>query len=55
MIAELAAGKMRVAEIPIPTRYMEDSQSPNFRKSVQYGFSTLGVLWKYVTNRKAFL
>lgn len=51
MIAALAAGKMRVAEIPIPTRYMEDSQSPNFIKSVQYGFSTLGVLGKYFLHR----
>lgn len=51
MIAELAAGGMRVAEIPIPTRYMEDSQSPNFRKSVRYGFSTLGVLGKYLLHR----
>lgn len=51
MIAELAAGKFRVAEIPIPTRYLEDSQSPNFRKSVQYGFSTLGVLGKYILHK----
>lgn len=51
MIAQLAAGGMRVAEIPIPTRYLEDSQSPNFRKSVQYGFSTLGVMGKYVLHR----
>lgn len=51
MIAELAMGKMSVGEIPIPTRYLEDSQSPNFRKSVQYGFSTLGVLGKYLLHR----
>lgn len=48
MIAELALGKFNVTEIPIPTRYTPDSQSPNFRKSVIYGFSTLVVLWKFL-------
>ena len=48
MIAELRAGKFRVAEIAIPTRYSEESQSPTFWKSVRYGFSTLGVLWSYI-------
>lgn len=51
MLAALAVGKFRVTEIPIPTRYSEDSQSPNFRKSVQYGFSTLGVMGKYTLHQ----
>ena len=51
MIAELALGKFRVTEIPIPTRYTPDSQSPNFRKSVIYGFATLGVLGKFIAHR----
>lgn len=57
MIAELKLHSFRVTEIPIPTRYSVDSQSPNFRKSVQYGFSTLGVLLKYllqVTHLKSY-
>ena len=48
MIAQLRAGNCRVAEIPIPTRYAEESCSPTFAKSVRYGFSTLGVLWSYI-------
>jgi glycosyltransferase involved in cell wall biosynthesis len=51
MIAQLRAGNFRVAEIAIPTRYSEDSCSPNFWKSVQYGFSTLMVLGKYILHR----
>ena len=48
MIAELRACGFRVGEIPIPTRYSEESQSPTFLKSVRYGFSTLGVLVSYI-------
>ncbi len=51
MLADLAVGKFRVTEIPIPTRYSEDSQSPNFRKSVQYGFSTLAVMGRYALHQ----
>jgi glycosyltransferase involved in cell wall biosynthesis len=48
MLASLAGYGFRTAEIPIPTRYLADSQSPNFRKSVVYGLSTLGVMVRYL-------
>lgn len=51
MFAQLSLGKFPVGEIPIPTRYLADSQSPNFRKSVEYGFSTLGVLAKFILQK----
>lgn len=51
MFAEISLGKFRVAEIPIPTRYSDDSCSPNFYKSVQYGLMTLGVLKKYLQHK----
>ncbi len=51
MIAELRLGNFRVSEIAIPTRYAEESSSPNFCKSVRYGFQTLHVLWKYILQR----
>lgn len=51
MIAQLAAGHFRVAEVPIPTRYTKDSQSPTLKQSVVYGFSTLGVAGKYILHR----
>jgi len=57
MFAEISLGKFRVAEIPIPTRYSDDSHSPNFYKSVQYGLMTLDVLRKYLqykSGRKKF-
>lgn len=51
MLAELSMGRFRVTEIPIPTHYGEDSRSPNFWKSTEYGFMTLGVLLKYILHR----
>lgn len=51
ILAALSMGRFRAAEIPIPTRYVEDSQSPSFRKSVEYGFMTLGTLLKYLLHR----
>lgn len=48
MIAEFRLGRFRVAEIGIPTRYREDSQSPSFMKSVEYGYMTLMVLARYL-------
>lgn len=51
MIAEFRLGNFRVAEIAIPTRYREDSQSPNFVKSVEYGCMTLLTLLRYLLHR----
>ncbi len=48
MIAQLRAGRFRVAEIAVPTRYAEESCSPPFWKSVRYGSSTLLVLARYL-------
>jgi glycosyltransferase involved in cell wall biosynthesis len=52
MLAALSMGGFRAAEIPIPTRYVEDSQSPNFRKSVEYGLMTLATLVRYMLHRR---
>jgi glycosyltransferase involved in cell wall biosynthesis len=51
IIAQIASGGFRVAEIPIPIRYEKDSQSPNFLKSTQYGLMTLIVVVKYLLHR----
>lgn len=51
MFAEINLGRFKVAEIPIPTRYSEDSQSPNFYKSLEYGLMTLQVIWKFLLQK----
>lgn len=51
MFAEISLGRFSVAEIPIPTRYLKDSQSPNFRKSMVYGLMTLQVIWRFLLHK----
>lgn len=51
MFAEISLGRFKVAEIPIPTRYLEDSQSPSFYKSVVYGLMTLQVIWRFLLHK----
>ncbi len=38
----------RVGDIPVPVRYFAEASSINFRRSVRYGFSTLGVLMRFL-------
>jgi len=51
MLAQLSMGKFKVAEISIPTRYREESQSLSFWRGVQYGSATLIVMLKYLLHR----
>ena len=37
----------KLGDVPIPVRYFEQASSINFRRSVTYGLSTLGVLADY--------
>lgn len=37
----------KIGDIPVPVRYFDEASSINFRRSVTYGLSTLGVLAKY--------
>src|SRR5258708_30110659 len=37
----------RLGDIPVPVRYFAEASSINFRRSVKYGLSTLGVVAQY--------
>jgi glycosyltransferase involved in cell wall biosynthesis len=41
----------RLGDIPVPVRYFDEASSINFRRSVVYGFGTLGVVGRYWLNR----
>ncbi len=41
----------KLGDIPVPVRYFKEASSINFRRSVRYGLSTLGVLGSYWMNR----
>jgi hypothetical protein len=41
----------RLGDIPVPVRYFPEASSINFRRSVKYGFGTLGVVGSYWLDR----
>ncbi|MCS6976284.1 MAG: glycosyltransferase family 2 protein [Gemmatales bacterium] len=41
----------RLGDIPMPVRYFPEASSINFRRSVRYGFGTLGTMGLYWLNR----
>jgi glycosyltransferase involved in cell wall biosynthesis len=41
----------RLGDIPVPVRYFAEASSINFRRSVTYGISTLGVILRYWLDR----
>jgi glycosyltransferase involved in cell wall biosynthesis len=47
IIAQGMANNLTFREVPIVTRYFPEASSINFKRSVEYGFGILGVLFKY--------
>lgn len=41
----------KLGDIPVPVRYFKEASSINFRRSLRYGFATLGVLASFWMNR----
>lgn len=52
LIAKTVKLGFKIAEIPIKTRYQDDSSSVSFVDSVEYGLKTLKVLWNYTKDGK---
>lgn len=50
IIAEAAKKGFKIGEVPIKTRYQDDSSSISFFSSVEYGLKTLKVLYDYKLN-----
>ena len=51
IIAQLVSLKMRIAEVPVPTRYFPEASSASFVQSSIYGLSILWLLLKYELHR----
>jgi glycosyltransferase involved in cell wall biosynthesis len=47
IMAQFVALKLRIAEVPVPTRYFPQASSASFVQSTVYGLSILRVLWRY--------
>jgi glycosyltransferase involved in cell wall biosynthesis len=41
----------RLGDVPVPVRYFDEASSINFRRSVKYGFGTLGAVGAYWLDR----
>ncbi|MGQ0552366.1 MAG: glycosyltransferase family 2 protein [Planctomycetota bacterium] len=41
----------KIGDVPVPCRYFREASSINFRRSVRYGFGTLGALAKFQMQR----
>lgn len=51
IIAQFVDAGMRIAEVPVPTRYFPQASSASFLASCRYGLSILGVLARYQLHR----
>jgi glycosyltransferase involved in cell wall biosynthesis len=50
-LAQVVHFGFKLGDIPVPVRYFDEASSINFRRSMKYGTSTLGVLASYWANR----
>ena len=55
IMAQIVQIKMRIAEVPVPTRYFAQASSASFGQSLVYGLSILWVLAKYLTHRSGWM
>lgn len=55
IIAQVVELRGRIAEVPVPTRYMKEASSASFVQSTVYGFQILWLLGKYVLHRSGVL
>ena len=51
-VAQVVAAGFRITEVAVPTRYFREASSVGFRRSVRYGFGTLGVVARFVLHRR---
>jgi len=50
-LAQAVSFGFKLGDIPVPVRYFAEASSINFRRSLKYGFATLGVLGSFWLNR----
>ena len=51
IMAQLVNIKMRITEVPVPTRYFAQASSASFLASTRYGLSILWLLLRYMLHR----
>lgn len=48
VLFQIVARSWRIGEIPVPVRYFQEASSINFKRSLRYGFQTLGLAIAYL-------
>lgn len=51
LLAQAVRLGFRVGDVPVPCRYFSEASSINFKRSLKYGVSTLGVMTRYWLHR----
>ncbi len=51
VLAQTVHFGFKIGDVPVPVRYFEEASSINFRRSVTYGLSTLGVVARFWLQR----
>lgn len=51
IMAQFVEARLRVAEVPVPTRYFPQASSASFVQSTRYGLSIIWVLFRYLLHR----
>lgn len=55
IIAQIVSLKLRITEVPVPTRYFAQASSASFLQSSRYGLSILWVLARYLLHQSGVL
>ena len=55
ILAQIVSLNLRIAEVPVPTRYFAQASSASFLQSTRYGLSILWVLTRYLIHRSGIL
>ena len=55
IVAQLVNIKMRITEVPVPTRYFAQASSASFLASTRYGVSILWLLLRFILHRSGIL
>jgi glycosyltransferase involved in cell wall biosynthesis len=55
ILAQIVSLKMRIEEVPVPTRYFAQASSASFLASCRYGLSILWLLTRYLLHRSGVM
>lgn len=54
MLFAIVEKEFKIGEIPVPVRYLKEASSINFKRSIKYGFQTLGLALKYLFSKRIY-